>query len=79
MNDAKINGSEVVEDEARMDELVDILAEFVVEDQIQKGIRLGMGDSSAKSWERLRSNFNFFGYPTKEEAVDRIKSVLKIK
>lgn len=44
------------------------LAEYLVGNQVEDGMRLGMGDARAKQWATLRGQTPLFGYPTVAEA-----------
>ena len=53
------------------------LAKFLVESQVEKGLKLAVGQKEAKEWARLREKTPLFGYPTIEEAEETLTKFLK--
>lgn len=57
---------------ARRQELIQRLAEYLVQDQARKSIELSMGKPSAEEWARVRSASPLLGYPTVDEAFNQL-------
>lgn len=52
------------------------LAEYLVEDQADKSVLLGMGDKGALAWAALRGATPLHGHPTVDEAVATLTEFL---
>jgi len=48
------------------------LAEYLVRDQVEKSIELHMDRPDAKAWANLRNLTPLAGYPTVEEAEEKL-------
>ncbi len=61
---------------AQRDLIIDALAEFIAKDAARKSIELEMGKPHAKEWAKLAQAVGGFGYPTKQEIIDRLEAIL---
>lgn len=60
----------------RRDEFIEALSEYLTRDLAHRSILLSMGNAEAQEWAKLFGLAGLFGYPTKEEAVKRLKELL---
>ncbi len=58
---------------ARKDALIKALAEYLVENQAIKSVRLQMGQPDAQEWSKIRNLTEIRGWATVEEAVEILR------
>lgn len=69
-------GEEMADRNNRKEEFIDALAEYLTRDLGERSIRLQMGNSEAREWAKLYGLAGLCRYPTKQEAIKKLKELL---
>lgn len=58
-------------------EFIEILADYLVGNEVEMSVRLQTGNKSAKAWQKLRNASPLFGYyPDKSKAIRELTAFL---
>lgn len=60
----------------RKEKFIEALAEYLTRDLAHRSILLSMQNKEAQEWAKLYGLAGLSGYPTKDEAIRRLKNLL---